>query len=174
MNQHKNLRYGLAALLVLAVFAVGILGTLLGGAGIYQRLTWRDQTAFNSRTCAQYIATRVRQASGTVEVACFGGVDALVIPESIQGETYLTRVYCYDSWLMELFAAESGSFEPQDGEKLLPAQALASISMTAFHRLSRRVSFTKYRRHSKLRSDTTSTWCIPRQANIARPSSPRT
>lgn len=125
MNQHKNLRYGLAALMVLAVFAVGILGTLLGGAGIYQRLTWRDQTAFNSRTCAQYIATRVRQASGMVEVACFGGVDALVIPESIQGETYLTRVYCYDGWLMELFAAESGSFEPQDGEKLLPAQALA-------------------------------------------------
>ena len=125
MKQHKNLRYGLAALLVLAVFAVGILGTLLGGAGIYRRLTWRDQTAFNSRTCAQYIATRVRQASGMVEIARFGDVDALVIPEIIQGETYLTRVYCYEGWLMELFTAESGKFEPQDGEKLLPAYDLA-------------------------------------------------
>lgn len=124
MKQHKNLRYGLAALLVLAVFAVGILGALLGGAGIYRRLTWRDQTAFNGRTCAQYIATRVRQASGMVEIAHFGAVDALVIPETIQGETYLTRVYCYEGWLMELFTAESGSFEPQDGEKLLPAQEL--------------------------------------------------
>ena len=125
MKNHNNLRYAVAALLVLAVFAVGILGTLLGGAGIYRRLTQRDQQGFNSRTCAQYIATRVRQAPGQVKVASFGDGDALVIPETIGGKTYLTRVYCFDGWLMELFTAESGSFDPQDGEKLLPAQNLA-------------------------------------------------
>ena len=125
MKDHRNLRFWPAALLVLAVFAVGILGALLGGAGIYRRLTRRDQQSFNSRTCAQYITTRVRQAPGQVQVASFGGGDALVIPETIGGEIYLTRVYCYDGWLMELYTAEGGSFDPQDGEKLLPAQELA-------------------------------------------------
>lgn len=124
MKQHKNLLSGAAALLVLAVFAVGILGTLLGGAGIYRRLTRRDQSAYNSRTLVQYVATRVRQAPGAVTVADFGGCDALVIPQQMGEETYITRVYCFDGWLMELFSSENGVFDPQDGEKLLPAQGL--------------------------------------------------
>lgn len=124
MKHHKNLLSAAAALAVLAVFAVGILGTLLGGAGIYRRLTQRDQAAYDSRTCAQYLATRVRQAPGAVEVASFGGSDALLIRQQIGGETYLTRVYCFDGWLMELFSAENGDFEPRDGEKILPAQGL--------------------------------------------------
>ena len=124
MKQHKNLFGGAAALLVLAVFAVGILGTLLGGAGIYRRLTRRDQQAFNGRTLLQYVATRVRQAPGGVAVADFGGCDALVIPQQVGNETFITRVYCYDGWLMELFSSEKGAFHPRDGEKLLPAQGL--------------------------------------------------
>ena len=124
MKQHKNLFGGAAALLVLSVFAVGILGTLLGGAGIYRRLTRRDQFAYNSRTLIQYVATRVRQAPGGVAVADFGGCDALVIPQQVGEETYITRVYCYDGWLMELFSSENGVFDPQDGEKLLPAEGL--------------------------------------------------
>lgn len=124
MKQHKNLLSGAAALLVLAVFAVGILGTLLGGAGIYRRLTRRDQLAYNSRTLVQYVATRVRQAPGAVTVADFGGCDALVIPQQVGEETYITRVYCFDGWMMELFSSENGVFDPQDGEKLLPAQGL--------------------------------------------------
>lgn len=125
MKHQKHLFGGAAALLVLAVFAVGILGTLLGGAGIYRRLTLRDQQSFNSRTCTQYITTRVRQAAGQVQIARFGTGDALLIREMIDGEPYLTRVYCFDGWLMELFSAETGSFDPQDGEKLLPAQDLS-------------------------------------------------
>lgn len=124
MKHRKSLLPGLAALMALTVFAVGALGTLLGGAGIYRRLTERDRASYTSRTCLQYIVTRARQASGEIRTAGFGGGDALVIPEKIAGKTYLTRVYCFDGWLMELFSPEDGDFSPEDGEKLLPAREL--------------------------------------------------
>lgn len=124
MKRQSHLLPAAAAFLVLAVFAVGVLGTLLGGAGIYRRLTRRDLAAYNSRTALQYITTRVRQAPGPLEVASFGAGDALLLSETIGEETYLTRVYCFDGWLMELFSEENGSFDPRDGEKVLPAEGL--------------------------------------------------
>lgn len=116
----------LAALLMFGIFAAGILSVLLSGAGAYQRLTERDRLAYDSRTCAQYVATKVRQAGvpGAVHVESFGGVDALVIVQVYDGVEYWNRIYCHDGWLKELFTAAQGEFAPEDGEKILPAQKL--------------------------------------------------
>lgn len=118
---------GLLALLLFGVFAASILSVLLTGAGVYSRLTQRDQRAYDRRTCVQYLATKVRQApSGAqVTVGTFGEGDALILTEDIDGQPYLTRIYCYDGWLRELFSAADDPFAPEDGEKILPAQALA-------------------------------------------------
>ena len=117
----------LAALMIFALFAVGILSVLLGGVGVYQRLTQRDTVNYNSRTCTQYIATKLRQvpSPGAVSVASFGTGDALVIRETIGQEEYLTRIYCYDGWLMELFTGTGSGFAPEDGEKILPLKGLS-------------------------------------------------
>ena len=116
----------LAALLLLGVFGVSILSVLLTGAGTYRRLVQRHQLSYDRRTCAQYVAARVRQAPSpdAVTLSRFGSSDALVIREDVDGTVYLTRVYCHDGWLMELFSLKSGSFAPEDGTKLLPAEAL--------------------------------------------------
>ena len=42
----------------------------------------------------------------------------------MEGECYTTKVYCYEGWLWELFAAEGGTFSPEDGERLLEAEDL--------------------------------------------------
>ena len=127
MKQHVQMRSlsTVAALLVLAVFAVGILSVLLGGVNAYTRLTARDQTAFDSRSAAQYLATKVRQISGSeaMSVAPFGDGQALVIAEVVEGDMYLTRIYCYKGWLMELYSP-AGEFDLEDGEKLLPLKNL--------------------------------------------------
>lgn len=118
---------GLAALLLLGVFAVGILAVLLSGARAYQRLTERNRLAYDSRTCVQYVATKVRQAPapGAVVLSDFGDGDGLIISEKIEGAEYWTQVYCHDGWLMELFTVADGGFAPEDGEKILQAQSLA-------------------------------------------------
>lgn len=119
-KQHMD---GLAALLLFGIFAACILAVLLTGAGAYRRLTERDQASYERRTCAQYIATRVRQADslGNVSVEQFGGAPALCLMEE---GGYVTRVYCYDGYLMELYASADADLVPADGEKLMKAAGL--------------------------------------------------
>lgn len=116
----------LAALLLLTIYGVTVLGVLLAGAQAYSRLTRRDSHAYDERTALQYVAARVHQAPAPdrISVVDFGGVDALAVTQTVEGQDYLTRVYCWDGWLMELFCAADGQFEPRDGERLLPVESL--------------------------------------------------
>lgn len=111
----------LMALILFGVFAACVLAVLLTGAGAYQRLTQRDRSAFDRRTAIQYIATRVRQSdiAGSVEVVSFQGTNALALEESTG---YVTRVYWYDGYLMELYAAADSDLAPEDGVKLLESE----------------------------------------------------
>lgn len=117
---------GLAALVLFAVFAVGAVSVLLSGANAYKRLTVRDLHAYETRTAVQFVANKVRQApsAAAVSLDTFGDADALVIRQKVEEQTYLTRVYCYDGWLMELFTAADGTFLPEDGERILPMESL--------------------------------------------------
>lgn len=114
----------LLALLVFAVFAICVLLVLLTGAKVYRNLVADGSAHYEARTSTQYIATRIRQAE-TVAVEDFCGCEALVIQERIDGETYLTRVYCYDGYIRELFCAENAALSPEDGEKIMAAENLS-------------------------------------------------
>ena len=50
--------------------------------------------------------------------------DTLFLRETLEGEEYLTRVYCWDGQLRELFTPAGSDCRPEDGEVLLPAEAL--------------------------------------------------
>ena len=119
----------LMALLTFAVFGTCVLLVLLSGAKVYRQLAEDGQQQYARRTAAGYLTTRVRQAE-SVSVTDFDGTQALVFPETVDGRTYLTRVYCYEGSLRELFTAQSGSFSPEDGEILFPVQSL-SLTMDA-------------------------------------------
>ena len=113
----------LAALSLLAVFAVTILLVLLRGATIYRRMTDRDQETWQARAAYQYVATRLRQEArlDAIAVEDFDGVRALTL--GVGGE-YLTRLYCYDGSLRELYAPAELTLSPGDGEPLLALQRM--------------------------------------------------
>lgn len=113
----------LLAMAVFAVFAVCVLLVLLYGARVYGNLTRQGETRFQQRTAAQYVTTRVRQAE-KLSVTDFDGCEALTIYENIDGESYITRVYCHDGFLRELFCAEDAALSPADGEKIMAADNL--------------------------------------------------
>ncbi len=117
---------GLLALLLFAVFALSVLSVLLGGTEIYSRLSRRDDDAWSRRTVIQYLTTKVRQsdACGSLTVEPFGQGDALVLTQELDGETFLTRVYCHEGSLRELFSPASVDSAPEDGEALLPLESL--------------------------------------------------
>lgn len=123
-QETKHHMDGLLMLLLFGVFAVCVLIVLLTGARAYRGLTDRDRAAYDRRTCVQYIATKVRQgdARGAVCVEDFHGENALRLNDSEAG--CVTRLYCYDGWLMELYAFADGELEPQDGERIMPLEGL--------------------------------------------------
>ncbi len=110
---------------MLLVFSVAVIPSILFGARFYKKLGQTGAQTFEDRTAVQYLSTKLRQSdTRNVSIEDFGGVNALVITEDIDGMTYATRIYCHDGWLMELFALASGEFEPIDGEKLMPLSLL--------------------------------------------------
>ena len=117
---------GVAALVIFCVFALCALGVLLSGADSYRDITRRDAESYDSRTAVQYLSTKVRQAAApeSVEIAEFEGVTALCFSEELNGGTYITRVYCHDGWLKELFTAGDADLLPEDGERIAPLAAL--------------------------------------------------
>lgn len=127
-ERRQNHITALAAVTLLAVFAVSILLALLAGAGAYRRLVDRDAAAFDGRTAAQYIATRVRQSDGADAVAVedFCGLPCLTLKEwnGGDGSQYVTRLYCYDGSLWELYTAADVEAELTDGERVLDLAGL--------------------------------------------------
>lgn len=124
MKVQKSRLEGLIALLLFGVFAVCLMLVLLTGAGSYHRLTERDQAAYDRRTCIQYIATQVRQADckDCISVEPFGEGQALMLGETIEGEAYVTRLYLWEGYLMELFSARSVTLYPEDGTRIMPVK----------------------------------------------------
>lgn len=116
-----------AALVLILVFAAVVLGTLLTGASAYERLVERGSDSFDNRTCVQYLTTKIRQVPSpdSVQLSDFGDEDCLVIWEQIGSETYQTRIYCHNGWLMELFTVVGNDFAPEDGEKIMPMDNLS-------------------------------------------------
>lgn len=122
MKQKSSRITDVFALVVFGVFALCVLLVLLTGAGVYRRLVESGSKSYQDRTAVQYVATRVRQAE-TVAVEDFWGCQALTLREELDGEGYITRIYCYDGYLRELFCEEAASLLPEDGEQVLEAEA---------------------------------------------------
>lgn len=114
---------GLLGLLVFALLAVCLLGTLLAGATGYKRMVAGGDAQFADSTAQRYLAVRVRQAE-QVTVEAFGGTTALALWETIEGFDFVTRVYEKDGCLWELFSLAETELDPEDGEKLMEVESL--------------------------------------------------
>lgn len=128
--KHRTIKHtklgGLMALVLFGLFAVCILSVILTGAGVYRKLTERDQVTYEKRTAVQYLTTKVRQAdtAGWISAEEFEGLEALVISEDIGGTVYKTWIYCYDGYIRELFAAADSQMTLDTGEKVMEARGL--------------------------------------------------
>ena len=113
----------LLTLLVFTLFALSLLLVLLTGAKVYRQIVRDAEDSSDMRTKTQYLSTRVHQ-SQQVTLEPFGDGQALALREEIDGECYVTYIYCHEGWLRELFCAEGANLGPEDGEKVIRAEQL--------------------------------------------------
>ena len=120
MKQEKAI--SLLGLLMFALFSLCLLLTVLTGATAYRKTLENTEIAFDKRTKMQYLSTKLRQEQ-QASLEDFDGCEALAFRETIDGECYVTYVYCHEGWLRELLCLEGAALSPADGErfwKLVP------------------------------------------------------
>ena len=117
----------IAALLLTCVFAVSMLLTLALGARVYQGVQGRVADSAAQRVGLSYITAKLHAADTADGAAAgaFGGQDAVLLYQEIEGVPYVTALYVADGALRELFCENLDDFLPEDGEAIQPAQALA-------------------------------------------------
>lgn len=116
----------LLGLPVFALFALCLLLTVLTGAKAYRQTVEITEDTSDRRTKLQYLSTKVRQGQD-ISLEDFGGCEALALREEIDGECYVTYVYCHGGWLRELFCADGASLSPEDGETVIRADSLTFL-----------------------------------------------
>ncbi len=127
MNRRGGQKFDLlAVLLILCIFSVTVLSLLLTGANTYKNITQKDRAAQNEQIVSLYISNKVFQAESAqaVSVRAEDGVDVLSIESEEGGEMCITRIYCYNGWIMELFSEADYEFSAGDGERITPADSL--------------------------------------------------
>ena len=111
-----------ALLLTLTVFALCMILSLLASIGAYRRLSERGAEAYTGRTCMQYVATRLRSAEKPGAVSC-GSIEGTSVLSIAEGD-YISRIYCYEGYLRELYMPSGSEPKLSAGEKLMELEAL--------------------------------------------------
>lgn len=125
MRENRSSITRVLGLVTITILALCLLLVLLTGASAYAKLVDKGDASYNRRTALQYLTTRVRQAE-RVEIGDLEGCPTLRLLETIDGETYITHVYCYEGWLQELYAVPEAKLPPQAGEKILELERFSA------------------------------------------------
>lgn len=113
-------------LVLFCVFTAAILMVLLSGANAYQTIASKMEEQYAERTCLSYLDAKIRHYDeiGMVGIESFGDAEALALYEDLEGIRYKTLIYFIDGYVWELFFENGLQFQPEDGQKIIPAQDL--------------------------------------------------
>ena len=117
---------GTAVLLLIGLFAVLAVGVLSFGVAVYRHLTDFSEETYFQRTALSYFANQIRtfDDAGSVALGKLEDVDAIVLRETFNHNTYVTYLYYYDGAIRQLAMQEGTQLTPADGDLLLPAGGL--------------------------------------------------
>lgn len=126
MGSKSRLLETLPNFLLFFLFASCMFLVLLSGAKLYKNVSGVMEQQFSVNTCVSYVTAKARHydTMDSVSVGNIGNADALYLDEEISGEQYRTYLYCYDGNLMELFCSADMEMMPEDGQVIMPLDAL--------------------------------------------------
>lgn len=121
-------------LVLFAVFAGCVLAVLNTGVTTYSAIVERGQDSYDQRALTHLVSTKLRQSEGKgrVTVTKEDGIDVLSLYEQLESNEFVTRIYCYDGWLCELFTFSDMPFKPEDGERLMEATCVGMAEKDGF------------------------------------------
>lgn len=115
MKKRKASTSKIIVSLLFLIYAICIMIVLITGANVYKKIHDRDTAAYNSRIINQYIVTHIRQ-SNSLTIEDFGEGQALVLQDHKEG--YITKIYSYEGYLMELFTSVESTLPASAGTRI--------------------------------------------------------
>ena len=115
---------GVFVFVLLGLFAVMSTLMVLLGAQMYRNTVDRSTANNEDRVLSAYVRSMIRaeDTSGAMEIGEYDGVKALAMREDLDGEAYVTWLYCYEGQMYEWFTSDDGEFRPESGTAISPAQ----------------------------------------------------
>lgn len=109
---------GVFVFLLLGIFAVFSTVMVLLGARVYKGTVERLGEHNAERIAPSYVRSMIRadDEDGGITIGEEAGVTVVTLQNEYDEELYLTRVYCYEGSLRELFSSAEREFDPADGE----------------------------------------------------------
>jgi len=116
---------GVFVFVLLGLFAVMSTLMVLLGAQMYRNTVDHSTANNEDRVLGAYVRSMVRAEDnrGAMEVGEYDGVKALAMREDLDGDAYVTWLYCYDGNLYEWFTSDDGQFSPESGTAICPARS---------------------------------------------------
>ena len=128
LSSHDNGHQSLTVFLLCAVFFFTAIVLALAGSSLYRSVAAAADRSYTARTALSYLTNQVRRGDTQdgLSVSAFGDGDALVLTETDgDGFSYLTRLYCYEGSLYELYTPSDVALSPEDGTALLDLSGLS-------------------------------------------------
>ena len=127
MNGRGNVSHsmqGVFVFVLLGLFAVMSKLLVLLGAQMYHGTVEKTSANNENRILSAYVRSMIRaeDTSGAMEIGEYDGVKALAMREDLDGEAYVTWLYCYEGQMYEWFTSDDGEFRPESGTAICPAQ----------------------------------------------------
>ena len=115
---------GVFVFVLLGLFAVMSTLMVLLGAQMYRNTVDHSTANNEDRVLSAYVRSMIRaeDTSDAMVIGEYDGVKTLAMREDLDGETYVTWLYCYDGHMYEWFTSDDGSFSPESGTAICPAQ----------------------------------------------------
>ncbi len=117
---------GIFVFLLLGIFAVFGTVMVVLGARVYRDINEVSGVHSTARIGAAYLRSMIRgdDESGVLSIESMDGQDCIVMMNTYDDESYVTRIYVYDGVLREWFTEASVEFEPENGEEICRADAM--------------------------------------------------
>lgn len=118
-----------ACLLTVALMGVMLLYAVTSGASAYHSSQQALHSGYTARTLVDYASAKAQSANsaGMVYAGEFGGLPCLYITEELEGDLYMTAIYCHEGSLKELFCQMDSGLAPSDGISILDCDGFSAI-----------------------------------------------
>ncbi len=130
-NENRHMVDVLFVLSLFCVFAFSALMLVMIGADVYKKTASNMDTNYASRISYAYLSEKIRQndRADSFSIGTYGGSDAFMISEEINGTTYYTYLYQYDGKLRELFTNTPDTLNPGAGQAIMDCSEFSVVTL---------------------------------------------